>query len=199
MNDSSLSTASYTINSGGGGGGTLALVQSNATASGAPGNFMQSVGFGSPVASGDAIFVFVQYYNSAVPTSVNDTCNDQFAEIAGSPVTVSGTGTARWFVAKSAGGGSCTVNVSYGSGTNYGGVAIFEVSGLGGASLALDQSAGVSGNGSTASVTITPTQANSFAIAQVWSDGGGGAALGGSWTTQERTRFSTLYQSNMAG
>jgi hypothetical protein len=143
--------------------------------------------------------VFVQYYNSAVPTSVSDSCNDSFAEITGSPVTIAGTGTARWFVSKSAVGGTCAVNVSYGSGTNYGGVAIFEVAGLGGASLTLDQSAGATGNGATASVSITPTQASSFAIAQVWANGGGGFALGGNWTTQERTRFSTIYQSNMAG
>jgi hypothetical protein len=203
MTDSAVSSATYTINTGGGGGGggggSLALVQSNATTSSAPGNINQAVGFPSPIAAGDAIFVFVQYYNSAVATSVNDSCNDQFAEITGSPVTVGGTGTARWFVAKSASGGACTVTVAFGSGTNYGGVAIFEVSGLGGASLALDQSAGASGNGSIASTAITPTQANSFAIAQVWSNGGGGFSLGGNWTTQERTRFSTTYQSNMAG
>jgi hypothetical protein len=205
-NDSSVSSATYTINTGGGGGGgttggggSMALVQSNAVASSAPGNINQSVGFASPVTAGDAIFAFVQYYNSAVPTSVNDTCNDQFTEITGSPVSIAGTGTARWFVAKSAAGGSCTVNVSYGSGSNYGGVAIFEVAGLGGASLTLDQSAGASGTGGTASASITPTQASSFAIGQVWSNGGGGFALGGNWTTQERTRFSTTYQSNMAG
>jgi hypothetical protein len=51
----------------------------------------------------------------------------------------------------------------------------------------------------TVTASITPTQANSFAIAQVWSDGGGAAALGGSWTTAENTHFSTLYQSNLAG
>jgi hypothetical protein len=141
----------------------------------------------------------VQHYSTAVPTNVSDSCNDQFAEIAGSPVALGGSGTARWFVAKNAAGGLCTVNVSYGSGTDYGGVAIFEVAGLGGASLALDQSAGASGNGTTASASITPTQANSFAIAQVWSNNGGAGALGGNWTTQERSRFSTLYQNNLAG
>jgi hypothetical protein len=203
MNDSPVSSATYTINtsSGGGGGtggGAITVVQSNATASGAPGNMSQAVGFGSAVTAGDAIFVFVQYYNSAVTTSVGDSCNDQFSEITGSPVTISGTGTARWFVAKSSAGGVCNVNVSYGSSTNYGGVAIFEVAGLGGASLALDQSTGMSGYGTTASASITPTQPGNFAIAQLWSNGGGTFSLGGSWTTQERTRFSTTYQSNVA-
>lgn len=202
MNDSAISSASYTINTGGGGGGSngsMALVQSNAIASASPGNFNQAVAFASPVMAGDAIIVFVQNYSSAVTTAVSDSCNDQFTEIAGSPVSIPGAGTARWFVAKSAAGGTCAVNVSYGSGTNYGGVAIFEVSGLGGANLALDQSAGASGNGSTASVSITPRQANSFAIAQVWSNNGGAVALGGNWTTQERARFSTTYQNNLAG
>jgi Chitobiase/beta-hexosaminidase C-terminal domain/Bacterial Ig domain len=200
--DSTVSTAVYTINTGGGGGGggssTLALVQSNASATSSPGSSSQSVSFSASVASGDTLFVFAQYYNPAVTASASDTCGDQFTQITGSPVTVS-SGTAHWFIAKSANGGTCTVTVSYSSSTSYGGVAIFEVSGLGGTAVALDRTGSGTGNGGLATATITPTQANSFAIAQLWSGGGGAAALGAPWTSQERVRFSTLYQSNIAG
>jgi hypothetical protein len=199
--DSTVSSATYTINTGGGGGGgggTLALVQSNATGSGNPGNISQSVAFTNSVASGDTIVVFVQYYNSpAVTATPSDNCGDRFT-IASAPVTISGGGTAQWFAAPNVASGSCTVMVNYSAPTSYGGVAIFEVSGLG-ANVAVDQMAAGSGNGTLASASITPTQQNSFAIAQVWSAGGGGFSLGGNWTVQERTRFSTIYQSNMAG
>lgn len=197
--DSSVSSATYTINTGGGGGGggTLALVQSNATGSPNPGNFNQIIGFSSGVTAGNTIVVFVQYYSSAVTATPSDNCGDQFT-IASAPVTISGSGTAQWFAAPNANGGSCTVTVSYSSPTSYGGVAIFEVSGLG-SSVAIDQTGSGTGNGTLASASITPTQSNSFAIAQVWSAGGGGYTLGGTWTVQERTRFSTIYQSNMAG
>jgi hypothetical protein len=133
--------------------------------------------------------------------AASDTCGDTFQEISGSPVANTGgdAGAAHWFVAKSAAGGACTVKVAFSSPTRYGGVAIFEVSGLSGAALTLDRFASATGNSSLAAVSMTPTAASSFAIAQVWSDGGGGFALGGGWTTQERVRFSTTYQSNMAG
>jgi hypothetical protein len=199
MTDSSVSTAIYTINSGGGGGGgSLGLVQSNATASQNAGTTNQIMAFNSSVTPGNTIFVFVQYYNSAVTTSVTDGCNDQFSRITGAPVSAGG-GTADWFIAKNVNGGSCPVIVTFSPSSSYGGVAIFEVSGLGGANVALDRFASGSGNGTIASVSMTPSQPAGFAIGQIWSDGGGGAAMGGSWTTQERTRFSTLYQSNMAG
>ncbi len=204
MTDSSVSSATYTINSGGGGGSTgpISFVQSNATASQGSGNFSQSVAFSSAVTGGNTIFVFAQYYNPAVGASVSDSCNNQYTQITGSPVTISNggsSGTAHWFLAKNVNGGVCNVMVTYSSPTSYGGLAIFEVSGLGGANVALDRFGSGSGNGSTATASVSPTQPNSFAIGQVWSAGGGGFALGGSWTTQERTRFSTLYQSNMAG
>jgi hypothetical protein len=198
--DSTVSSATYTINTGGGGGGggTLALVQSNATGSASPGNSSQSVAFPNSVASGDTILVFVQYYNSAVTATPSDNCGDKFT-IASAPVSISGSGTAQWFAAPNVAGGVCTVTVSFSSPTSYGGVAIFEVSGLG-SNVAVDQMGTGSGNGTLASASITPTQQNSFAIAQVWSAGGGGYTLGGSgWTVQERVRFSTIYQSNMAG
>jgi hypothetical protein len=193
---SSVVSATYTVNSGA--GGPSALVQSNSAASNNPGNTSQSVAFRSNVAPGNTIFVFAQYYRSVVAATVSDNCADSFQEITGSP-GVNPSGTAHWFYAKNVTGGPCTVTVRYSSPTPYGGVAIFEVSGLGGANLALDQQATGAGTGSTVSATINPTRPNSFAIAQVWSNGGGAVALGGNWTTQERVQFSTLYQSNLAG
>ena len=198
--DSTVSSATYTISTGGGGGGgsgSLALVQSNATGTSNPGNISQSVAFSSSVTSGNTIVVFVQYYNTAVTATPSDNCGDRFT-IASAPVTISGSGTAQWFAAPNVFGGSCTVSVGYSSPTSYGGVAIFEVSGLG-SSAAVDQSGSGTGNGTLALASISPTQQNSFAIAQVWSAGGGGINLGGNWTVQERTRFSTIYQSNLAG
>jgi AraC-like DNA-binding protein len=193
--DSAIASGTYTF-----GTATRALVQSNATGSSFPGNRSQSVAFTSSVAAGNTIFVFAQYYNAPVAATASDTCNDQFTEITGSPVAASGgAGTAHWFIARNVNGGACTVTVSYSSPTLYGGVAVFEVSGLGGSSVTLDQYASGAGNGLVASASITPTQASSFAIAQVWSGSGGGFSLGGDWTTQERTRFSTLYQSNLVG
>jgi hypothetical protein len=200
--DSTVSSATYTIQAGGGGGsGTLALVQSNATATNNAGNMSQSLTLPAAIGAGDAIFVFAQYYNAPVTASASDSCNDPFTQIPGSPVTINssaGSGTAHWFVARNVAGGNCQVTVTYSAPVNYGGIAIFEVSGLG-MSVALDRSASGSGDGTLASASLTPTQPNSFAIAQVWSNGGGGNTLGGNWTTQERLRFSTLYQSNMAG
>jgi hypothetical protein len=193
--DSNISSATYTIGSGGGSG---ALVQSNSTATNLPGSFSQSVAFRSNVTPGNTIFVFVQYYRSAVSTTASDTCGDAFQEITGSPVSAGG-GTAHWFYAKNVNGGACNVTATYSASAPYGGVAIFEVSGLGGANLTLDQHASGSGNSTLVSASITPTRTNSFAIAQIWSNGGGAVSLGGSWTTQERAQFSTLYQSNMAG
>ena len=198
MPDSSIATGTYTINTGPRGGGTLGLVQSNGAASGAPGNTYQTVAFNSPVAGGDTIFVFAQYYGPAVTATATDTCNDQFTPISGSPVSNGSSGTAHWWVAKNVAGGNCQVTVSYSSPTSYGGIAILEVSGLG-PNPALDQQGSGTGNSGTASASLNASVANSFAIAQVWSDAGGGVSLGGNWTTQERTRFSTLYQSNMAG
>jgi hypothetical protein len=199
--DSTITSATYTINTGGGGGGggggTLALVQSNATGSASPGVTTQSVAFSSSVAFGDTIVVFVQYYNSAVTATPTDNCGDRFT-LSSAPVTIAGSGTAQWFAATNVVGGSCTVMVSYSAPTSYGGVAIFEVSGLG-SNVAVDQMASGSGNGTLAAASISPTQQYSFAIAQVWSAGGGGYTLGGGWTVQERTRFSTIYQSNLAG
>ncbi len=194
--DSSVVSATYTFGTPPG----ISLVQSNATATALPGNSKQSVAFSSAAMAGNTIFVFVQYYGPAVTATASDNCNDQFQEIAGSPVSNSAgdRGAAHWFLARNIAGGSCTVTVNYSSPTSYGGVAIFEVSGLS-ANVTLDKFATSSGNGGTASASITTTHANSFAIAQVWSDAGGGLSLGGNWTTQERTRFSTLYQSNMAG
>jgi AraC-like DNA-binding protein len=193
--DSAVASATYTF-----GTITRTVVQSNATESVFPGVSSQSVAFPSSVTAGNTIFVFAQYYNGPVATTASDTCNDQFTQITGSPVAATGgLGTAHWFIARNVNGGSCTVTVSYGSSARYGGAAIFEVSGLGGSTVTLDQYASGTGNGTLASASITPTQASSFAIAQVWSSGGGGSSLGGSWTTQERTRFSTLYQGNMAG
>jgi hypothetical protein len=157
------------------------------------------VKFQSAVASGNTIFVFAQYYNAAVTATASDNCNDTFTQLSGSPAVSASTGTAHWFVAKNVTGGACTVTVTYSSPTSYGGVAAFEVSGLGGLNATLDQYASGAGNGTLASTSITPAHANSFAIAQVWSDGGGGVSLGSGWTTQERTRFSTLYQSKLAG
>jgi hypothetical protein len=198
--DSTVASGTYTISAPS--GFNPALVQSYAAASSAPSNSNQSVTFPASVASGNTIFVFAQYYNPAVTATASDNCNDTFTEITGSPATYSsngGSGTAHWFIARNVTGGSCTVKVTYSSPTSYGGVAAFEVSGLGGLNVALDQEASGSGSGTVASTSITPTHTGSFAIAQVWSDGGGGYSLGGSWTTQERTRFSTTYQSNMAG
>jgi hypothetical protein len=43
-------------------------------------------------------------------------------------------------------GGACTVKVTYSSPTSYGGVAVFEVSGIGGLSAAFDQFASATGN-----------------------------------------------------
>jgi hypothetical protein len=196
--DSPVSTAVYTINPSA--GQTPVFMQSNATASQSPGTSSQAVAFSSNATPGNTIFVFAQYYNGPVSATASDTCNDQFAEITGSPIAANGgAGTAHWFIARNVNGGPCTVTVSYNSPTSYGGVAIFEVSGLVGSSITLDQYAFGTGNGSLASASITPTQASSFAIAQVWSGNGGGPSLGGGWTTQEGTRFSTLYQSNLAG
>jgi len=197
--NSAVASGTYTVSSGGG-GGTPTLVQSNATASTSPSNSSQTVAFANAVVSGHSIIVFAQYYGAATTATVTDTCNNTYTQIPGSP-TVNNNGdrgAALWFIARNVTGGSCAVTVHYASPTSYGGVAIFEVAGLS-ASATLDQYASASGIGSTADASITPTHANSFAIAQVWSDNGGGASLGGSWTTQERTRFSTLYQSNMAG
>jgi hypothetical protein len=195
--DSAVASGTYTVGTS---GGNPTLVQSNATASEGQSNSTQTAGFTSSVVAGHAIFVFAQHYGAATTASASDSCHNTYSEISGSPaVNISGDGgAAHWFVARNVSGGSCAVTVSYGSPTAYGGIAIFEVAGLSGA-VALDQSGSAKGTGSTASVSITPTHATSFAIAQVWSDNGGGTALGGNWTTQERTRFSTLYQSNMAG
>jgi hypothetical protein len=181
------------------GGAAATLVQSNAAASNAPGNSSQSVAFITNAAAGNTIFVFVQYYNAAVTATVTDTCGDAFTEIAGAPKSSGTSGTADWFIAKNVVGGACTVTATYSSSTDYGAVAIFEVSGLGGASVAIDQFGTGSGNGTAVSASISPTQANSFAIAQIWSSGGGAYALGGSWTTAESSHFSTLYQGNLAG
>jgi hypothetical protein len=193
--DSPVASSTYTFASGGNNG---ALVQSNATASLLPGSSSLSVAFASGVTAGNTIFVFAQYYSAAVTASASDSCGDQFQQISGSPVSAAG-GTAHWFISRNVAGGACSVTVTYGSPTPYGGVAVFEISGLGGASAALDQYASGSGNGTIASATLTPTQPNSFAIAQLWSGNGGAPALGGNWTTQERQHFSTLYQSNIAG
>jgi hypothetical protein len=195
MLDSTVSPATYSFNTGGG-GGPATFVQSNATTSMVGGRNSQSVAFNSSVGTGNTIFVFAQYYDSPVNASVSDTCGDQFTQIPGSPVS-NGNGTAHWFIAKSATGGSCSVTVTYSSGTDYGGMAIFEVSGLGGTNVTLDQAGSGTGNGTFASASVTPVQPG-FAIAQLWSGGGGTAKLGGSWTTQEQLRFSTLYQANIA-
>ena len=65
--------------------------------------------------------------------------------------------------------GPCAVTVSYASPTRYGGVAVFEVSGLS-SSVTLDQYATATGNGSTASASITP--ANGGCDQRVSSPGG---------------------------
>jgi hypothetical protein len=197
--DSAVASGTYTIGSP---GFSPVLVQSWAVGSSLPGNSSQSVTFQSNVASGNTIFVFAQYYSAAVTATAGDNCNDTFTQISGSPAMFASAGmngTAHWFIARNVTGGACTVTVTYSSPTSYGGVAVFEVSGLGGINATLDQYASGTGNGTLASTSITPAHANSFAIAQVWSDGGGGFSLGSGWTAQERTRFSTLYQSNMAG
>jgi hypothetical protein len=200
FNDSTIASGTYTF---GASSFNPVLVQSWAAQSSAPGNTSQSVAFQSSVASGNTIFVFAQYYNATgVTATATDNCNDSFTQFSGSPAifNVGGVrGSAHWFIAKNVTGGPCTVKVTYASSTDYGGVAVFEVSGLGGLNATLDQFASGTGTGTLTSAAITPTHANSFAIGQVWSLGGGGFAMGGSWTVQERTRFSTLYQSNMAG
>src|SRR5947209_13581419 len=123
--DSSVSTATYTINSGGGGttgGGTMALVQSNATASQVTGNASQSVAFSTNVTPGNTIFVFAQYYDAPITATASDSCNDQFTQITGSPVnatTAAGNGTAHWFMARNVAGGACTVTVTYSLRTDY--------------------------------------------------------------------------------
>jgi Fn3 associated/Chitobiase/beta-hexosaminidase C-terminal domain len=196
--DSAVSSGAYTFASP---GTDPSLVQSFATESAAPGNSSQSAAFQSGLTAGNTIFVFAQYYGPATTATASDNCGDVFQEITGSPAvnTAGDHGAAHWFAAKNVAGGACTVKVAYSAPTNYGGLAVFEVSGLGGANLTLDRYASGSGTGNTASATLTPSQASSFAIAQVWSDGGGGSSLGGNWTTQEKTRFSTLYQNNLAG
>ena len=195
--DSAVSSGTYTFTPGTG----PSLVQSFATESAIPGNSSQSAAFQSGLTAGNTIFVFAQYYGPATTAAASDNCGDVFQEITGSPAvnTAGDRGAAHWFAAKSVAGGACTVKVAYSAPTNYGGLAVFEVSGLGGADLTLDRYATGSGSGNTASATLTPAQASSFAITQVWSDDGGGGSLGGNWTTQERTRFSTLYQNNLAG
>ncbi len=196
--DSAVSSGTYTFTAP---GTDPSLVQSFAMESAVPGNSSQSAAFQSSLSAGNTIFVLAQYYGPATTATASDNCGDVFQEITGSPAvnTAGDQGAAHWFAAKNVAGGACTVKVAYGAPTNYGGLAVFEVSGLGGANLSLDRYATGSGSGNTASATLTPAQSSSFAIAQVWSDGGGGSSLGGNWTTQERTRFSTLYQNNLAG
>jgi hypothetical protein len=177
-----------------------ALVQSSATHLEYTGAVSQPVSFNSNVTAGNTIFVFIQYYSAAV-TATPSGCGNTFTEIPGAAVTITtgssdGTGgTGDWYIAKNVNGGPCTITVSYSSRVSYPGVDVFEVSGLGGANVALDQQAsGHSTSGATASATIKPNQPNSFVIAQVWSDNGGLRSLGGGWTTQEGANFSEQFQ-----
>ena len=159
-----VKTLSLTIAPSGGGGG-IALVQSNALrGTGVP---SISVPFGSANTAGNLIIAVVRMSTTSQTVTVTDSAGNSYTDAVAQPQSADGH-QVHVFYAKNIAGGANTVTATFSATNNRPWLAVYEYSGLS-ATSPLDRTANAQGSGSAPSsgATATTVSANELVFAAV--------------------------------
>jgi hypothetical protein len=143
-----------TINTNGGVGGGIGMVQENAVQGSAVASV--SVAFPTATTAGNLILAFVRMSTTSQTVTLTDSAGNKYVE-AVAQVQTAGTSQAHLFYAKNISGGAAnTVKATFSSNNTHPWLAIYEFKGLS-ATNPLDQTAHAQGSNAAPSSGATPT------------------------------------------